>query len=758
LVLPGYGFAQKVETVVLKVILNAEDKGEYLLFLSADGDVLLSPETLSQLGFQEVPAKAATGEEAYVSLASLAPEVSFAIDEKTSALLITADPRLLQKHVVDLERHRPRQVVHLEQPAAFLNYNLRYSMGDAFDFTALSLPWETGIRIGNFLGFSNFSYTRTRNDDTFVRLLTNITMDDHKTLRRYILGDIIATSGESGGSGFFGGFSVSKNFAITPYFIRFPGLEFSGLLRTPSEVEIYVNDLLVRKETLPPGEFSLFNLPLTTGGGRTTLLIRDAYGREEYVSSPFYLSSRLLKPDLDEYSYSLGFRRQGFGRKSFQYADPAFAGFHRVGLSKTFTGGLQAEIDANIFNLGATADFLLGTAGEMSTSLAFSHHNGNFGFRALASYFYASGRGLNLSLSVEGTSREFASIFTDRTQIRLRGTIGVGLNLQTLGAISAAYSVLDKYAGANTQQISLFYRKPLARNLSLFVFANRIEGGFLRHEVFIGLNAFLGLNKLLSLSSQVEDRQAIVSTSVQQNPPLGTGIGYRFQVDTDDKANVGGQAQLQYHGPYGIYALDYRRSREGQNNYDLTLSGGVAFINSNLYLSQPIFDSFALVKVSDLHGVKVQYNNQVVGITNRSGELLVPRLISYLDNKLSIEPLDLPLEYNILETTKYVSTPFRGAGIVEFGVEKLRSFEGRFFFLENGQKSPAEYAGLEIIMHEKTMEHVVGKEGVFYLENLPTGTFPARLFTADKQCRFDLTIPTSNAAIVDLGDIVCAIR
>jgi outer membrane usher protein len=758
LAVPDSGIAQRTETVVLKIILNAEDKGEHLLLLTADQDVLFPLVTLKQLGFQDVPTKGIMSEEAYVSLTALAPEVSFAIDEKASALLITADPRLLQKHVVDLEHQRSRQVAHLKQNAAFLNYALRTSLEEAFDFTSLSLPWEVGVRIGDVLGFANFSYTRTSGEDTFVRLLTSITRDDPQTLRRYTLGDIIATSGDSGGSDLFGGVSFSKNFAIIPHFIRYPGLEFSGLLRTPSDVEIYVNDLLVRKETLPPGEFSLRNLPIITGGGQTTLRIRDAYGREEYVTTPFYLSSRLLKSALDEYSYSLGFRRQGFGRKSFQYGDLAFAGFHRVGLSNTFTGGLQAEIDANIFNLGTTADFLLGTAGEMNTAVVFSHHNGRFGFRALAGYFYASGRGLNFRLSIEGTSREFASIFTDRTQTRLRGTIGVGWNLRMLGAISATYTLLDRYREADTQQMSLFYRKPLARNLSLFVVANRIEGGFRRNEVFLGLNAFLGLNKLLSLSSQVADGQAIVSTSVQQNPPLGTGIGYRLQVDTDDQAQVGGQTQLQYHGPYGIYALDYRRSREGQNHYDLTLSGDVAFINSSFYLSKPIFDSFALVKVSDLQGVKVQYNNQVVGTTNKSGELLVSQLISYLDNKLSIEPLDLPLEYSILETTKYVSTPPRGGGIVAFGVEKLRSFEGRLFFLDHGQKVPAEYAGLEITMQGTAIEHIVGKDGAFYLENLPAGTFPARLFTADKQCRFDLTIPTSDAAMVDLGDIVCEIR
>ena len=147
-----------------------------------------------------------------------------------------------------------------------------------------------------------------------------------------------------------------------------------------------------------------------------------------------------------------------------------------------------------------------------------------------------------------------------------------------------------------------------------------------------------------------------------------------------------------------------------------------------------------------------------MGVTNRRGEFLVPGLISYFGNKLSIEPSDLPLEYDVLETTKYVSAPFRSGGLAEFDVAKLRAFEGRFFFLESSERVAAEYAGVEITVDDKTTVSVVGKQGAFYLENLPSGTFPARLFTGAKECHFELTIPPSDEVIVDLGEIVCEMR
>ena len=713
------------------------------------------PTTLKKLGLQHVSPQVVIDGEAYVSLASLAPEVNFTLDAKESTLLITADPGLFRKHRVDLGRQRPRQV-NVKENSAVLNYSLHSSMQDDLALTVFSVPWEIAIKLGDLLGFSSFSYTRTKSDESFVRLLTNISVDNAGTFQRYILGDVVATSGDGGGSGLFGGFSVSKNYAMWPGFIKFPGLELSSVLQTPSEVAIYVNDRLVREETLPPGELALFNFPSTTGGGHTTLVIRDAYGREEHIVSPFYLSSRLLKPGLHEYSYNLGFRRQNRDSGSVQYRDLAFAGFHRIGLSRSVTGGLRAEIDKDILNLGATANFLLGT-GEMNTSLAFSHNNGRLGFRALARYLYARSA-VNFSVLLEKTSREYASIFTNQSDVILRGTIRVGLNLKQFGRLSAEYSRLERYAGSAGQQVSFLYRKRLLRNLSLFVSASRTEGEFVRNQVFVGLNALLGKNKLSSLNTRVEEGQTTVSTILQQKPPLGTGIGYRFEVDTVGNTGVGGQARLLYRSPYGIYAFDHRRSTTGQNRYDLTVSGSMALINRYLYLSRPISDSFALVKVGDLRGVKILHNNQEVGVTNRRGEFLVPGLISHFGNRLSIEPSGLPIEYNILETAKYVSTPFRSGGLAEFGVAKLRSFEGRFFFLESSEGVPAEYAGVEITVDDKTTVSVVGKRGAFYLENLPSGTFPARLFTADKECHLELTIPASDEMILDLGEIVCEMR
>ncbi|MBE9515825.1 MAG: hypothetical protein IME93_02485, partial [Proteobacteria bacterium] len=137
------------------------------------------------------------------------------------------------------------------------------------------------------------------------------------------------------------------------------------------------------------------------------------------------------------------------------------------------------------------------------------------------------------------------------------------------------------------------------------------------------------------------------------------------------------------------------------------------------------------------------------------GEALVPGLISYHYNDLSVEDQDIPVNYNIRKFKQYLFTPYRGGGVVEFNITKLQGFTGRLFLVKKDQRTPAEYWGLEIQVGDKTIRTVVGKTGTFYLENMPSGVLPARLFSKGQECLFDLTIPETDEIMVFLDEVIC---
>jgi len=752
------------ETVVLKIILNAEDKGDYFILLTEGGDALLRHEDLVAIGFQEMPKDMGTmiGQEKYLSLKSLAPRVHFEIDERGSALRITANPGMLRKNVVDLAHKRDGDVLSTRDNAAFLNYSLGYRAGSHSDLETLNFPWEAGISIGGWLGFSSFIYTNTGEDEKHVRLFSNVTWDDRTTLRRIVAGDFSAYSGNLGGGGIFGGLSLSKNFSIRPDFKRYPGVDLAGVLESSSDVELYVNDTLLRREHLPAGEFQFLNLPGTTGLWDTTLVIRDAFGRETRITNPFYVSSQLLKPGLHDYSYNFGFKREALGQESFEYGEAAFVGYHRLGLTSALTGGLRAEVDQDMTNLGCSATFIpWRRLGETNMSLAISNEEGHRGKGGTLSHFYSDGS-ISGSFSLRGLSREYANLGLSSSQDRPRreGTVGIGYNLRAFGAISVSYSSADYYTETDQRRASIFYSRGLWKNASVQLRASRTESDVTVNEVFASFLVFLGTGKSGGLSYRMRDDRIATAVTMQQNPPLGTGFGYRLLADTveDDLGdrNTGGNLAVQYRAPYGVYSADYNRIA-GQDIYDIRMSGGIAVIGNSAYLSRPVSDSFALVKVAGLEGVKVKYSNQEVGTTNEDGEIIVPNLISYYPNDLSIETGDLPVNYEVSHLRKYVSPPVRGGSIVNIAVTKLQGFTGRLFIVEKGERRAAQYWGLRLWVEDEPREFIVGNGGEFYLENLPAGRFRANLFMQDKKCEFDLIIPESDDVMVEMGEKSCAL-
>ena len=185
------------------------------------------------------------------------------------------------------------------------------------------------------------------------------------------------------------------------------------------------------------------------------------------------------------------------------------------------------------------------------------------------------------------------------------------------------------------------------------------------------------------------------------------------------------------------------------------MSGGIEFLNNSFYMSRPVTDSFALVKVGDIEGVRIYYSNSEIATTNRKGNAMVPALISYNDNKLSFEPSDIPVNYELTEIEKYISPAYRSGSIVTFGIRKIQGFEGRLFLVRKGEKKPAESAVFEVKADGKTVEAIVGKRGEFYLENLRPGRFSAKITLEDKQCSFEIAVPDSKEMNVNMGDISC---
>jgi outer membrane usher protein FimD/PapC len=726
--------------------------GEFFLILTPDNDVWIKRDDLNTARLKKGLGRDIQFEqETYVSLKSI-PDLDFRINEETASLEVTAATHLFKEKAIDSAYTKPYEVVLTKDRSVFLNYALIYDY--ITEEPIFDVSGELGISAGNYLGISTFLYEKTEDEERALRLLTSLTYNDRKKLRTAIFGDFTGSSGALGSAVVLGGINFSKNFSIDPYLLRYPPLNLSATIETPSEVEVYLNSLLVRRETLSPGAFVFRDVPTIVGFGTANILIRDAFGRERIISTPYYYTTSLLKKGFHEYSYSIGFTREDFGVKNFNYSDAAFLGFHNFGLSDNLKIGYASEISTDVINIGPSASLLVLKAGVLDSALAFSNSRGKSGLAGFLNYTFQT-KNINANFSLRSHSREYSNLAIEPSddKAKFQFSCAFGFGWKKMGYITAEYSTSRTYTSTNISRTAVSYNKPLKRWATFFITASETKAIETTDEIFLGLHVYLGRNTGASLNYTSREGSETKKATISKSLPVGTGFGYRAEIENVDKrTNIEGN--LQYQNRQGIYGLGFS-NRIKDAGYRLSLSGGIGYIDNSVFLSRPINDSFAKVKVSELEGVRVYYYGNKVNRTNRKGAVIIPNMRSFHDNRIDIENRDIPIDYSIPILTQYISPPFRSGALVTFDVKKIQGITGTLYISEEGEESPVESVLMLIQIKGKTFEGLVGRDGEFYLESIPAGKHKAKIIYRGKECKFDIIIPDSEEMLLDLGKIIC---
>jgi outer membrane usher protein FimD/PapC len=752
------------EMVVLNIVLNQEAKGECFVVNTGDGDFLVKTEDLKSMGFRD-PAGTVTvvDGDPFVSLRSL-PGVRFVLDERTLSLELTASPELLPKRVIDFQPRRQQNVYYPKDTGGFLNYGLGYSTSDSFRSGGFDGTAQLGVRSGDALFRTDASYVKTSEAGKFVRLLSSVTLDRREDFRRTVLGDFFASSGDLGGNLNLGGVSVSKVYRMDPYFIRYPLADFSGFVSAPSDAEIYVNGIRVRKERLSPGAFELKDLPNYGGVSAVSVVIKDPFGREHALTYPFYFTDQLLRKGLHEYSYNAGFLREGFGEESNRYGAPAISGNHRYGRSESLTLGIRGEGGDGAYNIGPEAVALVPGAGVVSGGISASFGEGRgAGLAALLSHSYQDNT-VGTRIFLIAFSREYAFVGEEESADKIRYQAGAGISYgsREIGSFSLNLATAKKYRGQDTGSAGITYSKPLPRNLNLLASISRFRRETSGTEAFLGLTWFPYAETTVSTSFRKMGDESTQMLQAQKNPLIGEGFGARVSLENSEtgaSSALIANPYVQYNSRYAIVSAEYRGDVSGGagglQTSRIAASGGIATVGGSVGSSRPVMDSFGLVRVDGLEGVRVYQSNQEIGRTDAKGEIFLPNLASYSENQVSINDKDIPIEYMISDVKRYVSPPLRSGSVIRFEAKKFQAVTGFLKAGTGGGVVSVEYSEGKLQRDGKETPFMTGRGGEFYLEFTPPGTYEGSVGYGGGTCNFSLTIPESDEMMIDLGERSC---
>lgn len=542
-----------------------------------------------------------------------------------------------------------------------------------------------------------------------------------------------------------GGIAFGTDFALQPYRVTTPLPQFFGEATAPSSVELYVDGIRQYNGKVPAGPFQLTAVPGVDQAGQAQVVLTDALGRSSTVTFPFYAARQLLRAGLDDWSVELGTVRKAYGIDSFVYGSaPVGSGTWRRGISDRLTLETHGEAGDGRASGGVGAVWNPSGASVFNASIAASRGGGT---QAGLGYAW-SGRYVNASIDTlrsDSNYRDVASGYgSPPPRASDRALIGFNVHESSFGA----NLVRLRYAGQPTSRYAgLFVLRNFGGGISVNASYNQNLDKASDRSFFVGATLALDARTTWSASAQ-RDRDRTYGVVDASQPIDGDG-GFGWHVQGRTGSDGGGLGEVGWLGNHGQVTMG--ASNIGASSYGyIDANGAVVLMGGHVFTARRIDDAFALVTTEGAPDVPVLLENRRTGVTNASGLLLVSRLNAYQDNRLAIDPLDLPADERVQRVETIVAPADRSGVVVRFPIHRVRAAS---VILVDGKGQPLPL-GSKVDGGGETPA-IVGYDGLVYLDNLKGSTRLVVTLPDGASCTTMLDYPAGARNLPEIGPLTC---
>lgn len=732
---------------LLSVRINGIDQSEPAWVLRDAGTVYVTIATAKLWRLKvQAPATRVFEGDTYIALNQL-PGVVLAIDEATQAMALSAPAAMFEQSQVLLTGRNSGPMTR-SGLGGYFNYDVSTQI--ASGTTLLNGSFELGAFTG--AGTASTTFTATTGSTglgqhKLVRLESNWTIDDPARMRSLRIGDGV-TRGSTGTSSLrFAGLQFASNFATQPGYLTMALPTLSGSAVVPSVVDIYVNNVLQNQQKVASGPFTLTDVPVVSGSGDVQLVVRDALGRETLVTQSYYAAPQILRRGLHDFSYEIGFLRRNFTFDSNDYGAAILSATHHYGVTERVTVEGHGEATRTTQAASLAIDALWPSVGIFSISGAASRSRLGAG-GLLGVGFARQARGLSIGGSGEITTNDYATIGDTDTYRRPRSTMTAFLGLPTpFGSLGGSFLWRRGRGEADVMDVTASASMRIRGLGSFNLSGHRSFAGARDTGATLFLIVPIRRRASASVGTEIRNGQLGANATLQRNLPYGDGVGYSFQAETGFIDRV--SAELDAQANIGQFQAQVTRL-DGSTGARMELSGSVATIGGEVFVARHLDQSFGAVQVGNYENVRVYTDNQLIGRTNGSGVLIVPRLLSYQDNHIRIEAEDIPLDATIDETQRTVRPYDRSGVAIRFGARDAKDAM-LTVVLANGEPVPA---GTALQINGGGEVFVVAPGGAVYLTGLAARNTVSATFNGGT-CRFAFSFAAGQGPQPDLGKFTC---
>lgn len=633
---------------------------------------------------------------------------------------------------------------HDEAPSLHLDVAPRATTAGLLELTA-----QAGVRAH---GASLSSGLQASNALGVGRGLTRAVYDHLPTLLRFVAGDEVVGGSGLGSAAVIGGLTVRHTGALDPQRARGVALGIADVAETPSELEVYVNDGLVRRVRVEPGPFRIDDLAQPAGAGQVRYVLRDAYGAERVVSTPFFSSPGLLRPGEHEGAYSAGLVRDMRRGESWTYGAPALVFDHRFGSTRDLT--LGGHLEASPLGARGGPSFLTSVAeGTLELALGLATSAQGPGAAGLATYTQA-GALLSWSMHVRAAAPEYevdplaiaAQAVGDHALVRGGLALSLGLERWSVSVEAIADARGDGHAVGTVRAGA---SGNLVDGLAVYGGGHASTDG--AWQAALGLRWSLDHGFGLSVDNDAQATTGTTQLRADRRMMGEEGWGASTRVAIDQRSGaVSGDASAQAQTRYGridVRGLVGPLGVEGMAQLSTSL---IAVWGGGVFIAGRGSDGYALVEVPDQEGVRVYLDHREVGVTDGDGQLLVSGLRPYETVRLSIAPGDVSLDAVIAASELPSSVPPRGTHLLRFPVRRAQFVRG--VVSRNG--TPAKYGQLSARCGGAIMTSLIGSDGAFELDTPPSGVCQLDVVSEGRSCRGQIVV-SGRESLLDVGTTAC---
>lgn len=594
---------------------------------------------------------------------------------------------------------------------------------------------ENSVRTQNWLFYSslktgNANQTSQRTTtvlDTYARF------EDLPARTFLQLGDTVSQPSYMGRSARITGISWGKSATLNPAYLPYSYAAISSSSVMPSFVDVYLNQQLLRRQAVDAGPFNLaLNGPL--GYGEFQVVSKDALGRNQVTTQPFYNSARILEKGFLEYRVDAGGLREQYGQDNYAFDGMGGIAKFRYGASSNLTVGSQLTRTPDATSFGVNAAYRLGVLGVVSGFVEQTNTSG----KVQGASFEHGTRNYNLGidyltasrdLSVFGTS---ANLVTPTERLALRASARLGSANVNLMHVRS-----DDQLNGQSRLNTLSVTYPMTRSLVLNGNLTRgSQNGESVKAAFLNLTWLIDGNTTANAYTAKSGNETSSVASVSQLPGAENGTGFELQ-------HIG-RSQYSYVQAKGVYNNDLAHMEAVANELG---SSQLRFVTSSVWtgstfnVGRPYADAFVLVEAPGVAGALVQGPSNRTVRTNDEGSALFAGFASNVEHRLTLNVDNLPLDVSLENSTVAVTPP--RLGIVKAAFKLKRLSPARVTLQDD--------TGQLVVIGSKVSgpgiaSTVVGAQGRTYFEDASKVKSFATVSNGRK-CEFNVTTPADGAVI-----------